>query len=177
MIIDISHYTAQTSIKPELQLIKVYKENGNLITVATDSYRMAALQYNLSATPILNAIEPGYYTQKYFKQLCKDLAKSKTDHMLAIQAFNATRIPLEVCQYPQYTELIKRIESDEKEKRPGISSKYNTKQLIDHIKLCNDLQGDVYGLDVSTMYSTADNSPLVYKKENSYILLMPVLKK
>ena len=73
-LINISHYCAKSEIKPEIAHVYITKKDNHLVTVATDSYRLAKIVYSLD-TDLYNLIEEGYYTPKYFTILCKEINK------------------------------------------------------------------------------------------------------
>lgn len=175
-MINISHYTSTSAIKPELLHVKVYREAGHLVTVATDSYRLARICYDLKENMLLDNIEDGYYLAHAFKTLCKELAKKKEYGKAdSIKAFNDTGKSLLFYQYPDYMQLVKDIEKDQ-ERAPGLCGEYRADYLADHVELCAELAAHKYnGINTSDM-SSREKRPLVYQKEKSYILLMPLIK-
>jgi len=189
-MIDISKFVDIKSIKQDITFIYIHRDDKNLYTVATDSYRIARIAYNLQDEPFYSRIEDGYYTPKYFSQLCKSLLAKKAseyDKQLSILAFNATKSTLEL-NYPEYQQLIKKYEEDKiKDKlQHGIIGKYNQKYLCEFLELVSKLKdfkqsrinyrtGELDTTeDITSRYLVVGSKPMVYQKNDSYILLMPL---
>lgn len=174
---NISHYCATTDIKPEIAHVYIAKKDNYLVTVATDSYRLAKLQYSLDLD-LYDQIEDGYYTPKYFTTLCKEINKKKQsidNQLLAIKSFNATKSQAEHYNYPDYMQLITPI-STSTTRTKGLQDQYNALYLSDHILLANEITNSQYDkLDIYKM-TEQHNKPLCYTINDNYLLLMPLNK-
>lgn len=184
-MINISNYIDTKSIKQDITFVYIHRDEKNLYTVATDSYRLACIAYPLD-TDLYNNINDGYYTVKYFTSLCKDLnAKKSTiiDKQNAINSFNATKSTLDL-KYPEYQQLIKKYQENKRtgKVQQGIIGKYNAKYLIDFIKLSSELKDfnihnisyKIGDIDILLDITSMDHLPAVYQKDDSYIMLMPL---
>lgn len=184
-MINISKFVDVKSLKLDITFIYIHRDEKNLYTVATDSYRMARIAYPLD-TDLYTGIADGFYTPKYFTELCKSLLKKKatvTDKQMAINSFNATKSTGNYT-YPDYTQLIKQYEEDKRTDKVmhGIIGKYNAKYLSEFIDLSSELKdfnsnGSKYTLndiDATADFNSRERKPLIYQKDDSYILLMPL---
>lgn len=189
-MIDISKFVDIKSIKQDITFIYIHRDDKNLYTVATDSYRIARIAYNLQDEPFYGRIEDGYYTPKYFSQLCKSLSLKKVseyDKQLSILAFNATKSEEEL-NYPEYQQLIKQYEEDKRKDKVqhGIVGKYNQRYLCEFLELASKLKYFKQGIinyrigelditaDITSRYLAISSKPMVYQKDDSYVLLMPL---
>jgi len=189
-MIDISKFVDINSAKQDITFIYIHRDDKNLYTVATDSYRLACIAYNLQDEPFYGRIADGYYTPKYFSQLCKSLSVKKAneyDKQLSILAFNNTGSKQDL-NFPEYQQLIKQYEEDKikNETQNGIRGRYNQKYLCEFLELVSKLKDfkqspinyrtcELDTADINSRYfEVGRSSPMVYKKNYSYIFLMPL---
>ena len=189
-MINISNHVDVKSTKQDITYIYIHRDEKNLYTVATDSYRLACIAYPINDA-LYNMIQDGFYTPKYFSILCKELDSKKKNidnKIIAINAFNATKSTLEL-NYPEYQQLIKQYQEDKRldKVQHGIIGKYKAKYLSEFLKLSSNLKdfnaksytnyriGELdITADITSRYYGKSNKSLMFQKEDSYILLMPL---
>lgn len=139
-MINISRCTSRSPIKPILNYVYVYRKDNKTYTVATDSYKLAIVEYTDNATA--HAVGEGYYHAKDWTAFCK---KPDTAHL------NSLTISKNILgEYPNFDKLL---ENREMMKQNGIQHTMTASHLIDFIKMTQEIPFAIDTFDISKLYN------------------------